>query len=118
MLTSSLLACTTFGPVPAHDFITAKRPGEIWITDTRGSVVKLEHPGFAGDTLVGFVNNKYREFLPQDVAVVRAHQPAPGRTAVLVVGGVAVVTAAALVLKRSGNCQPVGSPGFDESSIC
>jgi hypothetical protein len=81
-------------------------------------VIKLEHPSFAGDTLVGFVNNHYQEFLPADVTLVKAHIPAPGRTAALVVGSAAVVTVGAILVKRNGSCVPSGPPGFDESTIC
>jgi hypothetical protein len=54
------LACTAVVPVRSKDFITTKRPREVWVTRADGLVVHVLEPRFVGDTLVGIVDGKYR----------------------------------------------------------
>ncbi len=117
-LVPTVVGCTTFGPVSARDYIIAKRPPQVWVTGQDGSVVVLERPSFAGDTLTGFVRDKYQEILTEQIRVVRARRAAPGRTALLVVSSIAVVGAGAILVHGTGKCTPVGQPGTDESQLC
>ena len=117
-LIPTLVACTTFGPVAPQDFIVAHRPPNVWVTGPDGSVVVVERPSFLGDTLTGFVNNRYREIPPDKIQLVKAHRAAPGRTALLMVGSMVSVIAVAVLVSRSGPCTVSGSIGFDESQSC
>ena len=110
--------CTTFGPVPAQYFVAAKRPPQVWVTEVDGRVEVLERPSFAGDTLTGFVDNHFRQLAPDRIRLVNARRAAPGRTAALVIGAVAVVGVGAVLVRNNGSCTPVGPAGFDQSLIC
>jgi hypothetical protein len=86
-------ACHTFGPVASpQDYVTAKKPPRVWVTEPDGSVSVFEGPKLLGDTLAGFVKGEYREVPLADVKSVSARQSAPKRTrAVIVVGSVATI---------------------------
>lgn len=86
----SLVSCSTLRPVAdANSYLSTTRPTQVWVrTDQR--TVMLEGPRLLGDTLVGFVDGEYREFLPGEVRGVDVRKPARGRTALLVSGMVIV----------------------------
>lgn len=109
-LIPTVVACTTFGPVTPHDFIVAHRPAQVWVSHPDGSVVVVERPSFMGDTLTGFVKNKYREIAPDQIRTVKARRAAPARTVLLVVGGTGAVIAAAVMVNGTGACTPVVGP--------
>src|SRR5438874_1301334 len=61
-LIAAAWGCTTFGPVNARDYVTAKRPPEIWVWKSDSSVVQMRGPHFLGaDTLVGLIEGAYTE---------------------------------------------------------
>ena len=96
-------ACRTLAPVreaPAA-FITAHRPGTLWITKTDNSVVELASPTLIGDTLGGFVGREYVEMPLSNVQSLRARRAAPGRTWLLV-GGLTLGGALALYIVKQG----------------
>jgi hypothetical protein len=66
-------ACTAVVPVRNKDFITTKRPREVWVTRADGLVVHVFDPRFLGDTLVGIVDGKLRR-----VGIFRTGDVAPG----------------------------------------
>ncbi len=99
-------ACTTV--VPVRDapgaYVTARAPGMVWITKADSSVVQLAAPKILGVTLTGFVGADYIELPLSSVQSMRARQPAPKRTALLV-GGAALAAAGAVAafLSSSAN---------------
>jgi hypothetical protein len=99
----ALAGCTTFGTVPTKEFITAKRPQQVWVYKADSSVVLVRGPHFlpGGDTLVGLVEGSYQEMPLSDIQQVKATRSAPMRTTALVVGGVGVVVGTVLVIKKS-----------------
>ena len=60
VLVATAAACTAVVPVRSKDFITTKRPKEVWVTRADGLVVHVFEPRFLGDTLVGIVDGKFR----------------------------------------------------------
>src|ERR1051326_4352399 len=107
VLVTSLLGCTTFGPVNPRQFITAKRPQQVWVWQADSSVVLVRGPHFlstGSDTLVGLVDGQYKELPMSDIKQVKASRPAPARTALLVVGGIGAVVGTAAIIKK-GNSQ-------------
>lgn len=90
VLVFSLVSCTTLKPVAdANTYLAGSRPSQVWVR-TEKQTLMLEGPRLLGDTLVGFVDGEYREFLPGEVRGVDVRKPARGRTAVLVSGLVVV----------------------------
>jgi hypothetical protein len=90
VLVFSLVSCTTLRPVAdANTYLSNTRPSQVWVR-TEKKTLMLESPRLLGDTLVGFVDGEYREFLPGEVRGVDVRKPASGRTALLVSGMVIV----------------------------
>lgn len=90
VLVFSLVSCTTLRPVAdANAYLSTTRPSQVWVR-TEKKTLMLESPRLLGDTLVGFVDGEYREFLPGEVRGVDVRKPAGGRTALLVSGMVIV----------------------------
>ncbi len=90
VLLFSFLSCTTLRPVgDANVYLANSRPGHIWVRTIDETWV-VEAPRLIGDTLVGFVDGEYREFLPGAVREVRVREPAPRRTVFLTAGMIAV----------------------------
>src|SRR5260370_19886030 len=52
--------CTQRVPVTPSEFANGKRPRDVWVTRADGSVVHVYRPTIQGDTLLGFVNGRYR----------------------------------------------------------
>ena len=104
VLTVTSLGCTTFGPVSAKQYITARRPQQVWVWQADSSVLLLRGPHFLGgsDTLVGLVDGAYRELNLSSIQQVKASRPAPLRTAALVTGGVTAVVVSAVLIKKGG----------------
>ncbi|HXF95022.1 MAG TPA: hypothetical protein VNI61_02850 [Gemmatimonadales bacterium] len=112
-----LAGCTTLGPVTApQEYVAARRPAALWVTLTDGALVRVEAPRFLGDTLVGFVDGGYREFLPGDIDQVRAKRPAGGRTAALVASLAAGGAALIAVLASSGPQGRLPTPEDDPTN--
>lgn len=91
-LVFSIVSCTTLKPVgDPNAYLSGSRPGQVWVRTDRKTLL-LEGPRLLGDTLVGFVEGEYREFLPGEVRGVHVRKPAKWRT-VLLTSGMAVVGA-------------------------
>lgn len=103
----SLVSCTTLKPVAdANTYLSSStRPGQVWVRTERKTVM-LEGPRLLGDTLVGFVDGEYREFLPGEVRGVDVRKPARGRTALLVSG---MVVVGAFLIGALASTGPAGS---------
>ena len=106
-----MFGCTTFGPVNPENFITAKKPLDVWVMRTDSSVVHLYRPRFLGDTLTGFVDGQYRTIRPAELQGVQARRPAPGRTVLLMVSGVTAVTLVAVLVSGTIAEAPVADTG-------
>ena len=107
----AVVACTTFGPVSPTSFIMARKPPDVWVIRADSSVIHLYRPKFLGDTLTGFVDGKYHTVQPRELQGVKARRPAPGRTVLLMVGGVSVVTLAAILVAGATEEVPVADSG-------
>jgi len=104
------VACTTLKPVPdANSYLSGSRPSQVWVRTGNGTVM-LEGPRLLGDTLVGFVDGEYREFLPGEVSGVAVRQPAKWRTVALVSGLVIVGGVMLVVLAGSGPSGEIQGP--------
>jgi hypothetical protein len=95
-------ACTTTGVVgyPA-EYIDTHGPSHVWVTGSDNAVVELSNPHVQGDTLAGFANGNYVEMRLEDVKLMKANFPSPGRTALL--AGVTAIGAALAVAALMGN---------------
>lgn len=85
----SMAACTSVQPVrtaPAP-FISAKRPGMVYLVDKDGRPYAVESPRVEGDSLIGLTPRLNKLFgLPlSSIGSVSAAQPDRTRTALLVV---------------------------------
>jgi len=104
------VACTTLRPVPdANTYLSGSRPNQVWVRTGDGTVV-LEGPRLLGDTLVGFVDGEYREFMPGEVHGVEVRQPAKWRTIALVSGLVVVGGVLVAVLASTGPSSEIPNP--------
>src|SRR5207249_8941777 len=101
ILVAAVLGCTTFGPVDARTYIVARRPLDVWVTRTDSSVVHFHRPKMRGDTVGGWIGAEYLSIPPDSIAHVRAHLPAPRRTALLAGGRIVVIGSAALLVTGS-----------------
>ena len=54
-------ACTQQVPLTPSEFANGKQPRDVWVTRADGSVVHVYRPYIMGDTLLGFVNGRYRK---------------------------------------------------------
>jgi hypothetical protein len=122
VLLFALTGCTTFGPVSAKEYITAKRPQQVWVWRADSSVILVRGPHFlsASDTLVGLVEGAYQEMPLSEISQVKANRAAPLQTTALVVGSVGLALGGAILIKKSVtpnevNCQTLEF-GCDESN--
>jgi hypothetical protein len=83
-------ACHRMKPVSVAQVTATNR---VWLTLGDQSVVVVDGPQIYGTKLVGWVNGRYGEFPTSEVKEVYVREPASGRTAVLVAGGVLAGTA-------------------------
>jgi len=92
-------ACHTISPVATPEsYIAAERPTRLWVTRRDQTRVLVEAPKMKGDSLLGFVDNRYQVVgRLQDLQTVEARHPAQRRTALLV-GGLAVGVGGLVVL--------------------
>jgi hypothetical protein len=86
-------ACHRMKPVSVAQVTATNR---VWLTLGDQSVVVMDGPQIYGTKLVGWVNGRYGEFPTSEVKEVYVREPASGRTAVLVAGG--VLTASAVMV--------------------
>ncbi len=96
-------ACTTVATVrrPAQ-FIASKAPDIVWVTTTDNSQVVLLSPRVRADTLGGLAEGVHYVEMPlATVQSMRARQPAPRRT-LLLVGGVTLAVAELAIEASSG----------------
>ena len=112
----AIVSCTTLKPVAdANTYLSASRPSQVWVrTDNR--TLLLEGPRLLGDTLVGFVDGEYREFLPGEVRGVHVRRPASGRTALLVSGMVVIGATLLAMLASTGPATPLPTGEDDPSN--
>jgi hypothetical protein len=104
MLIAVATACTTVATVrrPAQ-FITAKAPRIVWVTTTDNSQVALLSPRVRADTLGGLAEGVHYVEMPlSSVQSMRARQPAPRRTLLLVGGITLAVAGVAIAASRGG----------------
>ena len=108
-------ACTTVATLPPQA-IEAKTPSMVWVTKGDNSTVLVQSPELRTDTLAGFVGGDYVEMPLSDVHSMRARISAPGKTRLLV-GGVTLAVAAAVIVATKGGGSGAGIPecigGFD-----
>lgn len=109
VLVFSLVSCTTLRPVADansyNSYLSSTRPSQVWVR-TEKQTLMLESPRLLGDTLVGFVDGEYREFLPGEVRGVDVRKPASGRTALLVSG---MVIVGAFLIGALASTGPMGT---------
>ena len=116
VLVFSLVSCTTLRPVAdANTYLSTTRPSQVWVR-TEKKTLMLESPRLLGDTLVGFVDGEYREFLPGEVRGVDVRKPAGGRTALLVSGMVIVGAVLIGALASTGPSGNLPTPEDDPTN--
>jgi len=94
-------ACTTLRPVEPDDLIGADAPDRVQVTEQDRTVVVFHQPRVVGDTLIGTVNGVSQRLLLWQGAAIQVREPAPERTANLVVGGgVAAIVLIAIVAPK------------------
>ncbi len=96
-------ACTAVATVrrPAQ-FVAAKAPQIVWVTTTDQRDVRLLSPHVRADTLGGLAEGAHYVEMPlSTVQSMRARQPAPRRTLVLMGGVTLAVATLAVSLSRS-----------------
>src|SRR6266566_1965741 len=95
-------ACTSVATVrrPAQ-FIAAKAPQVVWVTTADHRQVALLSPTVRADTLGGLAEGAHYVEMPlSTVQSMRARQPAPRRTFLLMGGGAVALAAVALSVSR------------------
>ena len=111
-------ACTAVATVrrPAQ-FIAAKAPQIVWVTTAEHSQVALLSPTVRADTLGGLAEGAHYVEMPlSTVQSMRARQPAPRRTFLLMGGGAVALAAVALSVARKPGGQyypPCALPNTD-----
>lgn len=116
VLLFSFLSCTTLRPVAdANAYLSNSRPGQVWVR-TSDETMLVEAPRLIGDTLVGFVEGEYREFLPGAVREVRVREPAPRRTVILTAGMIALGAFLIATLAGTGPGGRVPTPEDDPTN--
>jgi len=112
------LGCSTWQPVAdTRHYVSTARPGRLWVTPRgEGTPIVLTAPRLIGDTLVGFVNGEYREYLLAAVDHVRVRRPARGRTVLLAAGVVAGGAALVALLASAGPAGRLPTPEDPPSS--
>ena len=96
-------ACTAVATVrrPAQ-FIASKAPQIVWVTTADNRQVALVSPHLRADTLGGLAEGAHYVEMPlSTVQSVRARQPAPRRTLLLMAGVTLAVAALAVSASRS-----------------
>jgi hypothetical protein len=88
LLVAALAGCRTMKPVSLAE-VHLLKPDRVWVTDAHQAVVVVFDPQVTGDTLAGYVNNKYAHLPSADVKRVAVRGSAPVRTVLLVVGAAA-----------------------------
>ena len=104
-------ACTTVATVrqPAQ-FIASKAPQVVWVTRTDNSQVALLSPRIRADTLGGLADGVHYVEMPlSTVQSMRARQPAPRRT-LLLMGGITLVVATMAISASRGTGGPSSAP--------
>ncbi|MGH7607585.1 MAG: hypothetical protein ACREME_09610 [Gemmatimonadales bacterium] len=114
----SMVACTTLRPVSDYQtYVSTARPHRVWVTPRDAAPLLLDGPRLIQDTLVGFVDGRYREFAPADVQQVQVRTPARGRTAFLVGAAVVLGAVALSVLSGGGPDTYIPSPEDPTTSL-
>ena len=115
----AFVSCTTLKPVADgssyNSYLSSTRPSQVWVR-TQQKTVMLESPRLLGDTLVGFVDGEYREFLPGEVRGVDVRKPAKARTALLVSGMVVVGAFLIGALASTGESGSLPTPEDDPTN--
>jgi hypothetical protein len=112
--TLSSAACHTMKSVSLEQ-LNVLRPERAWVTENDHSIVLLDDPKVVGDSVVGYVG-RHRTKLPSgELMQVRVQAPAPARTALLAVGGMAALGGFLVAIAGNGQTQIVtpiaGAPG-------
>jgi hypothetical protein len=113
VLLTSLLACTTLRPLADYEqYVRTSQRSQLIVTPKDSKPLRLDGPRFVNDTLVGFVEGRYREFAPGELSAVQAQQPARGRTALLV--GAVLTLGAVLIATLAGSGSPSTPPNPEQ----
>jgi len=107
-------ACTTIATVrqPAQ-FIASKVPQIVWVTKTDNNEVALLSPRVRADTLGGLAGGVHYVEMPlSTVQSMRARQPAPRRTLLLMGGASLAVATIVLSVSRAAGA-PSSAPCSD-----
>ena len=105
-----LAGCTAFRSVSPSSDISAKRPLQLWVWRTDGSLVVMNHPHMVGaDTLVGIVGGVSQKIPVAEVQSTRERRFSLVRTALLVPGGVALALGAGDLIGSLGQNRGSGS---------
>jgi len=91
-------ACTTLHTVQPADLSSPNPPVRIWVKRADHTTVVFDSARVSADSLIGMVNGTPQRVRLSEVAVLRAREPAPGRTAGLVFLGAGGVLALAVYL--------------------
>jgi hypothetical protein len=118
-------ACRTMRPVSLAE-VNLVKPDRVWVTNANHSVVVVFDPQVVGDTLAGYVNNKYTHLPSAGLKQVAVRGPAPTRTVLLVVGVAAGLSGIFAVVSGSTPTQILtatsGAPGdcekHPEEPVC
>src|SRR5712691_3398175 len=104
-------ACTSVAPVRGPvEFIASKAPHVVWVTTAEYDELALVSPRVRADTLGGLAEGAHYIEMPlSTVQSMRARQPAPRRT-LLLMGGVTVAVATLAVSVARGRGAPSSAP--------
>ena len=98
--------CTAIRTVQPAELNPPHTPARIWVRQTDGTSLVIDSPTLSSDTLSGMVNGRFQYVPLANVAILRAREPAPGRTAelLLVTGGAVTALYAYLAAKTGRFC--------------
>ena len=100
-VTLAAAACHTMQPLTNQE-INSLRPANAWVTDHEESVFLINGPQAYGDTIVGYVDGKFRELPRTEVKQVAVRRPARAKTIALIAASTAAAAGIAVWMAGSG----------------
>ena len=85
-----LAGCHSFRPIQPAQVGVTREWDRVWVTRPDRSTVVVSAPEVRDDTLRGFIDGTYQEMPLSDAVAMEVREGAEGRTAALVIGGLAV----------------------------
>jgi hypothetical protein len=94
-------ACHTMQPLTMEELNTL-RPQHAWVTDENSSTFMISGPQVFGDTVVGYVEGRFRELPGSDLKQVAIRRPDRKKTIMLAVASTAAAVGVGVIISGTG----------------